>query len=298
MRCLPPLDVGLFRWALPMADASAAALAEFLATGNGDGLADVLRGDPPLLVWTVHHLLRRENRPADSVADAARWLADHALEALDWPSPDDASFRHVQATADVWAGRVAAAVELAELAAQSAGENQAGRDAAFCGGLLHYAADWLQCDAATFANAAKRPCATPEGVPLLRQKQCEPGAPGGTASDEAVAHDRIAGSSQDHARPLNQAFFSSATPTVEAAAKILADKAMAGGGKAVAQAVEAADRWRQEIAGPADWLPQLAAPAWPGSPHWRKALRKRWNRKNSPPWPNLPRGRDMKSTTP
>ncbi len=104
MRCLPPLDVGPFRWALPMADASAVALAKMLAIGNCAGLADALRSDPPLLVWTVHHAVRRGDGPVHSVQDAARWLAEHAPEILRWPSADDAAFRHVQATADVLGG--------------------------------------------------------------------------------------------------------------------------------------------------------------------------------------------------
>ena len=215
MRCLPPLDVGPFRWALPMADASAAALAEFLATGKGDGLVDALRSDPPLLIWTVHHLRRRGIWPADSVENVARWLADHALEVLHWPSPADASFAHVQASADVWAGRVAAAVELAELAAQLAGENRADRDAAFYGGLLHYAADWLQCDTARLSDSFSSLSELNLRVPRL------------------------------------------ACPTVPSA--LLAKPAVApDAGKASVRAAAAADRWRQDIAGPADWLPQLA----------------------------------------
>ena len=90
------------------------------------------------------------------------------------------------------------------MAAELAGEGQADREAAFCGGLLYYAADWLRCDVARFADSS------------------------------------------------SQTSFPFAAPAVEAAAKILA-------GKTAAPTAEAADRWRRDSAGPADWLPQLAA---------------------------------------
>ena len=149
-------------------------------------------------------MVRRGDGAVDSVQNVAQWLVDHAIDVLHWPSADDASFRRVQATADVWSGRVAAAVELAEMAAELAGEGQADREAAFCGGLLYYAADWLRCDVARFADSS------------------------------------------------SQTSFPFAAPAVEAAAKILA-------GKTRGRAAEAADRWRRDSAGPADWLPQLAA---------------------------------------
>ena len=185
--------------------------------------------------------------------DAARWLAEHAPEILRWPSADDAAFRHVQATADVWAGRVAAAVELAELAAQFAGENQADRDAAYCGGLLYYADDWLKSDAMASSDAS----------PDLRKLKLDGGAP------------RLAISAL-----LDKPAAAHKAPSL------------------APNTAEAAERWRQDIAGPADWLPDLANSASPGWLPWRKASPKPWKMKNSPRWRNLPRGRDTKSTTP
>ena len=171
MRSLPPLVAGSHRLILPMADRSAAALAEWLLrAGEGitvtppkgtvpfssdenwdspraaapraaGGLAEVLADDPPLLAWSVCRA-GQADFSCRSMGDAAGWLAEHALAALQWPAEHDAPGAEGLAT-EVWAQRVAAAVTLADLAAQLAAENQADRDEAVLGGLLYYAEDWL-----------------------------------------------------------------------------------------------------------------------------------------------------------
>ena len=86
MRSLPPLVAGPRRSILPMADASAAALAQWLVTVTpppGGRLAELLAADPPLLVWAV---LARPIPPAAASTNVAGWLAQHALEVLQWPA--------------------------------------------------------------------------------------------------------------------------------------------------------------------------------------------------------------------
>ena len=100
---LPPLVAGSHRRVLPMADGSAAALAEWLAGARATSTADdaagwpscVCSGDPPLLLWVVCRA-GQADFSCGSVADAARWLAEHALDALQWPAAQDASGRGIR----------------------------------------------------------------------------------------------------------------------------------------------------------------------------------------------------------
>ena len=76
-----------------MADRSAAALAEWLLTAAAPraaaGLTEVLADDPPLLVWSVCRA-GQADFSCRNVGDAAGWLAEHALAALQWPAEHDA----------------------------------------------------------------------------------------------------------------------------------------------------------------------------------------------------------------
>ena len=96
MRSLPPLVAGPHRLILPMADRSAAALAEWLLTAAAPraaaGLTEVLADDPPLLVWSVCRA-GQADFSCRNVGDAAGWLAEHALAALQWPAEHDAAGR-------------------------------------------------------------------------------------------------------------------------------------------------------------------------------------------------------------
>jgi nitrogen-specific signal transduction histidine kinase len=146
MRSLPPLVAGLHRRVLPMADRSAAALAEWLLGADpaqpSGRLAELLARDPPLLLWAMCQAHRQADFPAAGVAEVAGWLAQHALDVLQWPAAQDDVGEEALA-AEVWVPRVAAAVTLAELAGRLAGPRQADYDAAVLDGLLYYAGDWL-----------------------------------------------------------------------------------------------------------------------------------------------------------
>jgi signal transduction histidine kinase len=88
MRRLPPLVAGTSRYVLPMADHSAAALAEWLLADESHTaagrLAALLAGDPPLLVWSVCVGWRNARLQPQCIADVADWLAEHLLEVLRW----------------------------------------------------------------------------------------------------------------------------------------------------------------------------------------------------------------------
>ena len=149
MRRLPALAARRSRWVLPMADGSAAALAELLladeATRRSESLAAVLAGDPPLVLWTVCVSGRQHGLKPRCLDDVARWLARHALEVLKWEADQDAPAEarwesHCESCAD----RVSSAVERADLAARLAAEEEPSTaESAFLLGLLHDAAGWL-----------------------------------------------------------------------------------------------------------------------------------------------------------
>ncbi len=235
MRSLPPLVAGPQRPTLPMADGSAAALAEWLITAAapaGGRLAELLCGDPPLLVWAVC----QADAPCRSVDEVAGWLAQHALEALQWPAGHDASCEDVPAPgADVWAQRVAAAVSLSDLAAQVAVADQANRDEAILGGLLYYAGDWL---AGASPAEGKGPATGSDLSPGSRPGLVGPGLAGPGPAPPGC---------------------------VDLAARVLAGAAAAPPGidfdldACRRRGVEAGQRWAAEVGGLADWLPPLAA---------------------------------------
>ncbi|MGO8688020.1 MAG: sensor histidine kinase [Thermoguttaceae bacterium] len=220
MRSLPPLVAGPHRLILPMADRSAAALAEWLLTAAAPraaaGLTEVLADDPPLLVWSVCRA-GQADFSCRNVGDAAGWLAEHALAALQWPAEHDAPGEEGLAP-EVWPQRVAAAVTLSDLAAQLAAENQADRDEAVLGGLLYYADDWL-------GEASRRVY------------------PGGWAAP---------GNRGDKPRR--------SLPAVAQAVEVLAGGATDAAAEAAhRRGAAAAGRWAAQLGGPTDWLPSLAA---------------------------------------
>ena len=86
MRFLPALADDRFRWVLPTADRSAAALLELLLADDApqaaSALAEELAWDPPLVLWGVWVAAHRDGLAVRSVAELARWLADRAGEVL------------------------------------------------------------------------------------------------------------------------------------------------------------------------------------------------------------------------
>ena len=161
MRRLPALVAGRNQWVLPMADGSAAALAEFLLADEdsrpGELLAAALAGDPPLVLWTVCVAGREDDFRARCLEDVVGWLAQHALEALQWEAGQEPGAEAVWAAqSESYADRVYAAVRVADLAAGLAAQEErsaafpsVGHEAAppngraFLLGLLHDAHGWL-----------------------------------------------------------------------------------------------------------------------------------------------------------
>ena len=132
MRFLPALVCDRSRWALPMSDRSAAALAELLlaedAAEAAAALAGQLASDPPLVIWAVCLAAHRDGLRLESFPQAAQWLGKRAVEVLQWEpheeaNPDPGDDARVQAFGD----RVAADLTVADLAARTA-QDRAGSD--------------------------------------------------------------------------------------------------------------------------------------------------------------------------
>lgn len=142
MRVLPPLVAGKNRWGLPMADRSAAALAELLlGSRNADSLVEVFADDPMLLLWAVCRADQRDHLVPASVAEVAVWLERHALDVLRWETaePDFPEWDD-----ELWADRVEAAIRLADLARSLASvQEEAVADEAWLRALLSEAGRWL-----------------------------------------------------------------------------------------------------------------------------------------------------------
>jgi signal transduction histidine kinase len=149
MRFLPPLAAGSKQWLLPLADRSAAALAEFLIEGNPHGDEDLLAGflasDPPLLIWTICKADKLDGFCPRSVADAASWLNRNMLQVLQWPAGGQASAvdrpDELQAT---FGSLVAASIAVLEMASiLAAAQGREAVELAKLLGLLHNAREWL-----------------------------------------------------------------------------------------------------------------------------------------------------------
>lgn len=141
MRFLPALVRDRSRWALPMSDRSAAALAELLLADDppqvAAALAEQLARDPPLVVWAVCLAAQRDGLRLRTIAQVAQWLGQRAIEVLQWESQEEAAPEPADdARMEAFADRVAADLTLADLAAQVAQE-------AYFDALLHGARDWL-----------------------------------------------------------------------------------------------------------------------------------------------------------
>lgn len=150
MRWLPALVVGRERWVLPMADASAVAMAQWLLVGAPSDcqlLAGILVMDPPLALWAACAADRAGAEPPDSLDGLAAWLAEHALEVLQWQAGQFTEFSADAPWIEDCADRVAIAVEVAELAAAlGAGQGHDVASQAALLGLLHDAVGWIGCD--------------------------------------------------------------------------------------------------------------------------------------------------------
>ena len=156
MQRLPELIIGRSRWLLPVAERSADALAEAILSGESAEsaavLAEQLSIDPPLVLWTILATTSDDDRCApQSIEDLARWLAGHALEALQWPAdgapPKIASDK---ADRDRYADLVADRLALADTAALLAvGRGQPAAELAYLAAMVHDARQWLTRAAGT-----------------------------------------------------------------------------------------------------------------------------------------------------
>lgn len=131
-----------------MADRSAAALVDALLADEEDPaewLAEQLAADPPLVLWVVSTAARCGDFRPRSVGDVARWFREHLLEVLRWDVDSSKEFDARGASdADQCADRVATLVEVAEVAALvAAGGGEAAAEEAFLLGLLDDARQWL-----------------------------------------------------------------------------------------------------------------------------------------------------------
>jgi hypothetical protein len=167
MRLLPPFVVGPRRWDLPMADASAVALAGLLLADDPgvSAWAEVLSADPALALWVALEADRAGADPPAGISDLARWFAEHALQVLRWDSalpaaPGGGRSPVGDVSREMARGaRVAAAVAGAELAGQLAAAEGAGAgERAALLALLDDAAAWM-------ADAEAVPSAEPPCLP-------------------------------------------------------------------------------------------------------------------------------------
>ena len=177
MRRLPQIVTGKIRWALPMADRSAAALVEAVLADepaqSTSRLAGPLAGDPPLVLWTLLAAARGNRHVPQSVEDVARWLAEHAVAVLSWQPKRDGPFdasgdSQVENCADLVAERL----ELADLAALvAAPDGQSAARQAHLAGLVHRPQDWLALAPQRASNRGA--AALPEGLVELGRGAAE-----------------------------------------------------------------------------------------------------------------------------
>jgi hypothetical protein len=132
-----------------MADGSAGALVELLladeAQPPSESLSAALAGDPPLVLWTVSVADRVDAFQPRCLDDVVQWLAQHALEALQWEADQDAQAESDwMSQAESCADRVGSAVQVANLASRLAGREEPSRaEQAFLLGLLCDRVGWL-----------------------------------------------------------------------------------------------------------------------------------------------------------
>jgi len=148
MHRLPPLCPESGRFALPMADRSAAALGELLLArkpaAEAPPLATALAEDPLLLLWSVW-MASREGLVPEALRDVAAWLAGRALDLLEWPEGADLPpLGRDDPLSVALAGMVAQSLALADLGAHLAeADGSIKPETAAFRGLLGYGAEML-----------------------------------------------------------------------------------------------------------------------------------------------------------
>ncbi len=178
MRPLPALAAGSARWVLPISDRSATAIVDALLTNDPAEaislLAETLAADPPLAIWAGCRSAGKLQ--PESLQDLARWLYEHALEALPLSDGEPAQFDPSQlARGDRYADLVAKSLQVASLAALLAeADGRAVADKAYLMGLAANAADWIAAIGHRLSRSASRHLPewfTAEGPATLRVRE-------------------------------------------------------------------------------------------------------------------------------
>ena len=168
---LPAIVGGPKSWVLPMADRSAGSLAELLLAQRPSdmvpALADVLDRDPPLSLWVFYWAVRRGRLEPRSVRELAEWLAEHALDLLQWPDGSRPLTSTAGSQIEAFARCAGESLAVAELAARlAAREGAADTSAAYLGGQLHNAAEWFALAASDRSPGMPEPVSGPVSGPL------------------------------------------------------------------------------------------------------------------------------------
>lgn len=147
IRALPRLEHGSSTWQLPLTDYAAEHLAEALLQDDRQrrvaSLAELLGGEPTLLLWACCRAGRWQSEPPQDLQAVAAWLADHAPRVLQWDDGEQDQLLPVQAeTIQRWTQLAAESVAIASCAARLADEAPGGR--AYLCGLLSTAGSWLE----------------------------------------------------------------------------------------------------------------------------------------------------------
>ncbi len=150
MRTLPTLVVDTQTWTLPFSDRSAVALVEELldvpSPVGAPRSVDCLALDSSLMLWTACRAWQAEGLRPRSLQRLARWLVDHAVEALQW---SDAAEMRCDASLSARRSHLVAQVTfdltVAEVAsAQAAVDGDELAEEARLLGVLSGAGAWLQ----------------------------------------------------------------------------------------------------------------------------------------------------------
>ncbi|MFZ5832071.1 MAG: sensor histidine kinase [Planctomycetota bacterium] len=146
MQWLPPLPCQTEPLLLPMADGSAAALADVLvavdSATSASTLSTVLESDPPLLSWVCMAMCAEAAASPQSAGAAARWMIDRGAKLLEYP-PDFCCDHAGSAIEEKWALRVSQALARAHQAAASSRSPEASTTA-FLRAILRCALEWFK----------------------------------------------------------------------------------------------------------------------------------------------------------
>ena len=190
-------------------------------------MTTALAGDPPLVLWVACAADRNDDSAPRSLDDAARWLVEHGVVSCQWIPGEPSEAKSLSAAElETYGDRVAAAVRLADLAAQlAAAQGQTAADGAFLLGLLNDAPSWL-------------------------------------AGSGDISVDDVAGCLPEW---LDVDDHSPAVAAVDLATKVLAGRVRLPDTAGIdldacrQRGAEARRRWMAPMAGVAEWLPALAA---------------------------------------